>query len=113
MPSAANLQRVLVWRSEYGPSPNQDGDPDDVWNTDLRRRRPQRDYREIDTGTPPTRFARGWHCLGLIEEFTDGKPHSVEVFGTKLVVGRRRRTDQRPGRLLPAYGRRSVAGPDP
>lgn len=47
---------------------------------------PQRDYREIDTGTPPTRFARGWHCLGLVEEFTDGTPHSVEVFGTKLVV---------------------------
>ncbi len=47
---------------------------------------PQRYYREIDTGTPPTRFARGWHCLGLIKEFTDGKPHSVEVCGTKLVV---------------------------
>ena len=42
--------------------------------------------REIDTGTPPTRFARGWHCLGLVGEFTDGVPHSVEVFGTKLVV---------------------------
>ncbi|KQS00445.1 3-ketosteroid-9-alpha-hydroxylase [Williamsia sp. Leaf354] len=42
--------------------------------------------REIDTGTPPTRFARGWHCLGLASEFTDGTPHSVEAFGTKLVV---------------------------
>jgi 3-ketosteroid 9alpha-monooxygenase subunit A len=42
--------------------------------------------REIDTGTPPTRFARGWHCLGLQSEFTDGKPHSVDAFGTKLVV---------------------------
>ncbi|MDL9936196.1 Rieske 2Fe-2S domain-containing protein [Gordonia sp. ABSL1-1] len=42
--------------------------------------------REIDTGTPPTRFARGWHCLGLLGEYEDGKPHSVQVFGTKLVV---------------------------
>jgi 3-ketosteroid 9alpha-monooxygenase subunit A len=44
------------------------------------------EVREIDTGTPPERFARGWHCLGLIGEFDDGKPHSVEAFGTKLVV---------------------------
>lgn len=42
--------------------------------------------REIDVGTPPTRFARGWHCLGLLSEFADGKPHSVSAFGTKLVV---------------------------
>ena len=42
--------------------------------------------RDIDTGTPPSRFARGWHCLGLTAEFTDGKPHSVQIFGTKLVV---------------------------
>ncbi|MCH5645223.1 MULTISPECIES: Rieske 2Fe-2S domain-containing protein [unclassified Gordonia (in: high G+C Gram-positive bacteria)] len=42
--------------------------------------------REIDTGAPPSRFARGWHCLGLIDEFDDGKPHSVQIFGTKLVV---------------------------
>lgn len=42
--------------------------------------------REIDTGTPPSRFARGWHCIGLVSEYTDGKPHSLEIFGTKLVV---------------------------
>ncbi len=42
--------------------------------------------REIDVGTPPTRFARGWHCLGLLSEFADGTPHSVSAFGTKLVV---------------------------
>ncbi|ACY20231.1 Rieske (2Fe-2S) iron-sulphur domain protein [Gordonia bronchialis DSM 43247] len=42
--------------------------------------------REIDTGAPPTRFARGWHCLGLVEEFDDGQPHSIHIFGTKLVV---------------------------
>ena len=42
--------------------------------------------REIDTGSPMQRFARGWHCLGLAEEFADGKPHGIEAFGTKLVV---------------------------
>ncbi|MBM7458318.1 Rieske 2Fe-2S domain-containing protein [Rhodococcus coprophilus] len=44
------------------------------------------EVREIVAGTAPTRFARGWHCLGLAESFKDGKPHSVEAFGTKLVV---------------------------
>jgi 3-ketosteroid 9alpha-monooxygenase subunit A len=42
--------------------------------------------RTIDVGTPPTRFARGWHCLGLADSFRDGRPHAVEAFGTKLVV---------------------------
>ncbi|AQA24901.1 3-ketosteroid-9-alpha-monooxygenase oxygenase subunit [Rhodococcus sp. MTM3W5.2] len=44
------------------------------------------DVREIEAVAAPTRFARGWHCLGLARDFRDGKPHSVEVFGTKLVV---------------------------
>ena len=44
------------------------------------------EVREIQAGTAPTRFARGWHCLGLTESFTDGKPHPIEAFGTKLVV---------------------------
>jgi 3-ketosteroid 9alpha-monooxygenase subunit A len=44
------------------------------------------DPRIIDRGTPPDRFARGWHCLGLAESFKDGKPHAIEAFGTKLVV---------------------------
>ncbi|RBO93759.1 Rieske 2Fe-2S domain-containing protein [Nocardia puris] len=42
--------------------------------------------RVIDTGAPPARYARGWHCLGLAREFRDGKPHTVAVFGTELVV---------------------------
>jgi len=42
--------------------------------------------RTIDVGAPRTRFARGWHCLGLADTFRDGKPHAVEAFGTKLVV---------------------------
>ncbi|MFT3899072.1 MAG: Rieske 2Fe-2S domain-containing protein [Gordonia sp. (in: high G+C Gram-positive bacteria)] len=44
------------------------------------------DVREIDTGEVPTRFARGWHCLGVVDDYNDGKPHSVEAFGTKLVA---------------------------
>src|ERR1700756_1699016 len=42
--------------------------------------------RSIDAGAPPSRFARGWHCLGLAAPFRDGNPHAVEAFGTKLVV---------------------------
>jgi len=42
--------------------------------------------RSIDVGAPPTRFARGWHCLGLAAPFRDSGPHAVEAFGTKLVV---------------------------
>ncbi|WP_024800862.1 Rieske 2Fe-2S domain-containing protein [Nocardia sp. BMG51109] len=42
--------------------------------------------REIDVGSMPTRYARGWHCLGLAAPFRDGKPHAVHAFGTKLVV---------------------------
>ncbi|MEU1953557.1 Rieske 2Fe-2S domain-containing protein [Nocardia rhamnosiphila] len=44
--------------------------------------------RVIDTGAPPARFARGWHCLGLIRDFSDGRPHQVSAFGTELVVFR-------------------------
>jgi 3-ketosteroid 9alpha-monooxygenase subunit A len=45
--------------------------------------------RFIEAGTPPDRFARGWHCLGLADRFRDGEPpvpHAVQAFGTKLVV---------------------------
>jgi 3-ketosteroid 9alpha-monooxygenase subunit A len=49
--------------------------------------------RLIDQGTPPDRFARGWHCLGLADRFREGdpgsasrRPHAVQAFGTKLVV---------------------------
>ena len=40
--------------------------------------------RKLDL--PPERFARGWHCLGLADTFKDGKPHTIEAFGTKLAV---------------------------
>jgi 3-ketosteroid 9alpha-monooxygenase subunit A len=42
--------------------------------------------RVIDPGVPPSRFARGWHCLGLADAYRDGKPHAIQAFGTKLVV---------------------------
>jgi 3-ketosteroid 9alpha-monooxygenase subunit A len=44
------------------------------------------EVRTIDVGTPPTRYARGWHCIGLAQNFKDGQPHAIEAFGTKLVV---------------------------
>ncbi|MFD7430413.1 Rieske 2Fe-2S domain-containing protein [Streptomyces sp. NPDC059818] len=44
------------------------------------------DVRDIEATAAPTRFARGWHCLGLAEKFKDGKPHAVRAFGQKLVV---------------------------
>jgi len=34
----------------------------------------------------PYRYARGWHCLGAVEEYRDGKPHTLEAFGTRLVA---------------------------
>lgn len=42
--------------------------------------------REIDRGIPMTRFARGWHCLGLADTFRDGRPHGIDAFGARLVV---------------------------
>ena len=42
--------------------------------------------RRIEADPVAERYARGWHCLGLAEDFRDGKPHQVMAFGTKLVV---------------------------
>ncbi|WP_018177710.1 Rieske 2Fe-2S domain-containing protein [Jongsikchunia kroppenstedtii] len=44
------------------------------------------EVRIIESGKNPERFARGWHCLGLLKTFQDGKPHQIEAFGTSLVV---------------------------
>ncbi|MGB3301588.1 Rieske 2Fe-2S domain-containing protein [Gordonia sp. (in: high G+C Gram-positive bacteria)] len=44
------------------------------------------EFREIESAGAPTRFARGWHCLGLLKDFRDGKPHQIKAFGTELVV---------------------------
>ena len=46
------------------------------------------EVRQIEAQSAPTRFARGWHCFGLIRDFGDGKPHAVNAFGQKLVVFR-------------------------
>ncbi|MFE5072667.1 Rieske 2Fe-2S domain-containing protein [Streptomyces halstedii] len=44
------------------------------------------EVRAIEAGAAPTRFARGWHCLGLAQKYKDGAPHAVRAFGQKLVV---------------------------
>src|SRR5262245_16523496 len=41
---------------------------------------------KIEAEAPPERFARGWHCLGLAEPYKDGKPHGINIFGTRLVI---------------------------
>ena len=46
------------------------------------------EVRLIEAQGAPARFARGWHCLGLIRDFGDGKPHAINAFGQKLVVFR-------------------------
>jgi 3-ketosteroid 9alpha-monooxygenase subunit A len=46
----------------------------------------QDEVRTIDAGTVPTRFARGWHCLGLADRFRENGPHAIRAFGTKLVI---------------------------
>jgi 3-ketosteroid 9alpha-monooxygenase subunit A len=46
------------------------------------------EIRLIEAQAAPTRFARGWHCLGLVRDFGDGKPHGINAFGQKLVVFR-------------------------
>jgi 3-ketosteroid 9alpha-monooxygenase subunit A len=46
------------------------------------------EVRLIEAQAAPKRFARGWHCLGLIRDFGDGKPHAINAFGQKLVVFR-------------------------
>ena len=44
------------------------------------------EIRTIEAGAAPTRFARGWHCVGLAKAYKDGKPHGLEAFGTKIVI---------------------------
>ncbi|HVT34511.1 MAG TPA: Rieske 2Fe-2S domain-containing protein [Nevskiaceae bacterium] len=41
---------------------------------------------KIEAKAPPARYARGWHCLGLAAEYKDGKPHGINIFGTRLVI---------------------------
>lgn len=32
------------------------------------------------------RYARGWHCLGAADDYRDGKLHTLNIFGTRLVA---------------------------
>lgn len=41
---------------------------------------------EIQAEAPPERYARGWHCLGLAEDYKDGQPHRLNIFGTRMVI---------------------------
>ncbi|MCP9758880.1 aromatic ring-hydroxylating dioxygenase subunit alpha [Aquitalea sp. S1-19] len=34
----------------------------------------------------PTRFARGWHCIGVAADFHDGQAHTLNLFGTRLAA---------------------------
>lgn len=36
--------------------------------------------------TAEYRYARGWHCIGESKEFRDGKLHTLNIFGTRLVA---------------------------
>lgn len=44
-------------------------------------------YAKIEAAEIEERYARGWHCLGKAEEYTD-KPVRLDYFGTKLVAYR-------------------------
>ncbi|HUA34341.1 MAG TPA: Rieske 2Fe-2S domain-containing protein [Candidatus Binataceae bacterium] len=43
---------------------------------------------QIEASPIENRYARGWHCLGLASEYKDGKPHTLNAFGTRLVAFR-------------------------
>jgi len=44
-------------------------------------------YAKIEAAQVEERYARGWHCLGKVEEFGD-KPVQLKYFGTNLVAFR-------------------------
>ena len=67
--------------------------------------------REIDTGTLPDRYARGWHCLGPVKDYLDGR--AARRRGVRHQAGGLRRLTRRrqdPRRVLPAHGRQPVSG---
>ncbi|MGH8808855.1 MAG: Rieske 2Fe-2S domain-containing protein [Noviherbaspirillum sp.] len=41
---------------------------------------------KIETRPLEQRYARGWHCLGLAQDYKDGKPHTLNIFGQRLVA---------------------------
>ena len=44
--------------------------------------------RVIDHGTPPARFARGWHCLGLADRFLARADSSEQIDLWELPSGK-------------------------
>src|SRR5215469_5773725 len=40
----------------------------------------------IEAAPIENRYARGWHCLGLAADYRDGKPHTLNAFGTRMVA---------------------------
>ena len=59
-----------------------------LYNNDMTLQLTTDEVRQIEAGATPSRFARGWHCLGLTKDFGDDMPHAVQAFGQKLVVFR-------------------------
>jgi len=43
--------------------------------------------RQIEMTSPPERFARGWHCVGLSSTFKN-EPIGIEAFGIRIVIYR-------------------------
>ncbi|MRV72092.1 Rieske 2Fe-2S domain-containing protein [Duganella sp. FT92W] len=41
---------------------------------------------KIEAAPVANRYARGWHCLGLADDYKDGKPHTLNIFGRRLVA---------------------------
>ncbi|MEW6464004.1 Rieske 2Fe-2S domain-containing protein [Ectopseudomonas khazarica] len=41
---------------------------------------------KVENALESYRYARGWHCLGDAEQYRNGKPHTLDVFGTRLVA---------------------------
>ena len=43
-------------------------------------------FARIEAAPLSSRMGRGWHCLGKVEPFRDGRPHAIDAFGSRLVV---------------------------
>ena len=61
--------------------------------------------RQIEAAAAPTRFARGWHCLGLTRDFGDGEPHACTPSARSWSCSAAASADRRARRLLPPHGR--------
>lgn len=44
------------------------------------------DIYRVEAAALSERLARGWHCLGPVGSFDDGKPHMIEAFRTQIVI---------------------------